>query len=81
MDSSAAEVALITGASSGIGRACAFRFAREGYSVALVARRKEALDEAVQAIEEEGGRASAFPADLTQDGGVSTGVSGGGSKH
>ena len=37
------KVAVITGASSGIGKACAFRFADEGYSVALVARRSEEL--------------------------------------
>lgn len=42
--------ALITGASSGIGRELAFIFAREGYSLVLTARRKELLEELENAI-------------------------------
>lgn len=55
---------LITGASSGIGRAAALAFARRGDHVLLVARRAEVLDEVVDAIGAAGGRATAWPCDL-----------------
>lgn len=61
------QVALITGASSGIGKACAFKFAREGASVALVARRADTLAEIVDAIRAHGGAAHAIAADVTQE--------------
>lgn len=61
------KVAVITGASSGIGKACAFRFADEGYSVALVARRSEELSAVAREIEAKGGKASVFPGDLTDE--------------
>lgn len=60
-------VVLITGASSGIGRACAFRFAAEGAKVAIVARNGEALDEIVTQIASAGGVAKAIAADVTQE--------------
>ena len=60
------QVVLITGASSGIGRATAEAFAAAGASVALAARSTGALHEAAQAIEARGGRALAVPADVTQ---------------
>ncbi|MGH2951189.1 MAG: SDR family NAD(P)-dependent oxidoreductase [Solirubrobacterales bacterium] len=59
--------ALITGASSGIGEATALAMAREGASVALGARRKERLDDLVGRIEDEGGTAVAFEADLADE--------------
>lgn len=61
-------VALVTGASSGIGFGIASRLAEEGVAVALVARRKENLDELVKQIEAKGGKAFAIPADITQPG-------------
>jgi hypothetical protein len=56
--------ALVTGASSGIGRALSLRLAREGARVGLVARREAALRELAGEIAAAGGEASAFPADL-----------------
>ncbi len=66
MDEMQGKVALITGASSGIGRATALKFASEGASVALVARRAEKLAEVVETIEAQGGRAKAIVADVTR---------------
>jgi NAD(P)-dependent dehydrogenase (short-subunit alcohol dehydrogenase family) len=58
-------IALITGASSGIGRSAAIALHKAGWAVILVARRKEALDDAVRLMNEDGGsRARAIPANL-----------------
>ncbi len=64
------KVALVTGASSGIGRACALLFAEEGYLVALVARRQDILNQVVEEIRARGGQGKAFCADLTVDGDI-----------
>jgi NAD(P)-dependent dehydrogenase (short-subunit alcohol dehydrogenase family) len=61
------KAALITGASSGIGRAAAIKFAAEGARVALVARSAAALAQVRAAIEAGGGTAVAFSGDVTQE--------------
>jgi short-subunit dehydrogenase len=66
----AGEVAIVTGASSGIGAATARELARRGASVILAARRAAELDDQAQAISEAGGEALAIPADLTEPAGV-----------
>jgi NAD(P)-dependent dehydrogenase (short-subunit alcohol dehydrogenase family) len=66
MDEMKGKAVLITGASSGIGRAAALKFASEGASVALVARRADRLAEVTQAIAALGTEAVAIPADVTQ---------------
>ena len=59
-------VALITGASSGIGRELARRLAREGTKVALVARRKDLLEGLAAEIRAAGGTALALPCDVRE---------------
>jgi NADP-dependent 3-hydroxy acid dehydrogenase YdfG len=59
-------VALVTGASSGIGEAAARRLAADGAAVALVARRQERLEELAGTIRASGGTALVVKADVTQ---------------
>jgi 3-oxoacyl-[acyl-carrier protein] reductase len=61
------KVALITGASKGIGKALAVGLASAGASIACVARTKELLDLPVDEIHQNGGRALALVADVTKE--------------
>ena len=58
------EVVIVTGASSGIGSAVAIELAALGMQVALLARRREKLGHLVAQIQEDGGKAYAYPVDL-----------------
>src|SRR5271155_3795951 len=57
-------VALVTGASQGIGHACALKLAAAGATVALAARNQEKLSEVAQQIAATGGTAGVFPLDV-----------------
>ena len=61
------KVVWITGASSGIGKAMAFEWARLGYKVALSARRKELLEEIAIKIKNSGGEALVVPVDIMEE--------------
>lgn len=60
-------VALITGASSGIGAATALRLSQEDLSLVLVARRRERLEQVAEQIQRAGGLAQVIVADLTRE--------------
>jgi len=66
----AGRVAVITGASSGMGRATALLLASRGAKVALLARRKEALDAIAAEIRQLGGEALALATDVTDQASV-----------
>lgn len=61
------KVAIITGASSGIGRAAALLFARHGAKVVLSARGRERLDDVANEIRAEGGAVIALPGDVGEE--------------
>jgi len=67
-------VALVTGASQGIGHACALHLARQGASVAVAARNQQKLDELVAAITAANGKAAAFPVDVADEDQVKSAV-------
>src|SRR3954470_2800641 len=58
--------ALVTGASSGIGRSLAIELARQGADVALVARRADRLAEVAAEVQKLGRRAVCIPGDVTK---------------
>jgi uncharacterized protein len=67
-------VALITGASSGMGRLLALRMAQKGADIALVARRRPELEEVAQEIRALGRRALVLPGDVAERGDVFAGA-------
>ena len=60
-------IALVTGASQGIGRACALKLAQAGATLAVAARNQEKLNEVAREISEQGGKARAFALDITDE--------------
>jgi 3-oxoacyl-[acyl-carrier protein] reductase len=69
-------VAFVTGASQGIGRACAHELARAGAAVAVAARNQEKLAEVVHEITAAGGEAAAFAMDVASEDAVKTAIKG-----
>ncbi|WP_353238900.1 SDR family oxidoreductase [Limnohabitans sp.] len=61
------KIALVTGASSGIGKACALALLKEGWQVVLVGRRADALAAAVLEAGPNAGHAHAIPTDLSKE--------------
>jgi 3-oxoacyl-[acyl-carrier protein] reductase len=67
MSTLAGRIALVTGASQGIGRACALELAKAGATVALAARNVEKLGEVAAEIDAAGGTAQAFALDVSSE--------------
>ncbi len=61
------QVVWITGGGSGIGKAMALEFCRQGAQVVVSGRRKDKLEQVVQEIQNMGGTALAIPCDITQE--------------
>ena len=59
------KVALVTGGGTGIGRAIALEFAKEGAKVAITGRRKDTLSKTVNEIIKKGGKALGIPGDVS----------------
>ncbi len=67
-------VALVTGASQGIGRACALELARAGAAVALAARNQQKLAAVADQIRAAGSQAACFPLDVASEDQIKAGV-------
>src|SRR6478735_8632412 len=67
-------VALVTGASQGIGRACALELAKAGSTVALAARNEAKLAEVAAEIAAAGGQATAFALDVASEESIKDGA-------
>jgi len=67
-------IALVTGASQGIGRACALELAKAGAAVALAARNEAKLAEVAAEIEAAGGQAAAFGLDVASEESIRNGA-------
>jgi len=61
------KIAIVTGASQGIGKTIAIEMAKSGATVFCLARNKEALDATIKTITEEGGKAHAFSCDISNN--------------
>jgi len=68
------KIALVTGASQGIGRACALELAKAGAAVALAARNEAKLAEVAAEIEAAGGQAAAFGLDVASEESIRNGA-------
>ena len=67
-------IAFVTGASQGIGRACAFQLAKTGAAVALSARNEEKLNAVAAEIHSAGGSAQCFPLDVGEEEQIKSGI-------
>src|SRR5690242_19593990 len=70
----AGKVALVSGGSKGMGRAAAETLAREGCKVAVIAREQSGIDQAVEAIMQQGGVAIGISADMATAAGIERAV-------
>jgi 3-oxoacyl-[acyl-carrier protein] reductase len=67
-------IAFVTGASQGIGRACALQLAKAGAAIALSARNEEKLNAVAEEIRSAGGSAQCFPLDVNEEEQIRAGI-------